>query len=274
MRQITLFLLILVSATNPLHAQTSQRFGIAYYNVDKLYDTIPSSFYNDRAYTPKGDMRWSHERYHHKINNIAQVIDSMSMPLVALYGVENKQVVEDIVYRSKNDYAYIHKTANSHNGLDFALLYYGDIFFPQKVTPWQGALCIEGEVEEKPITIIISHGCKSLRVLLNNKNRSQNSNIIILGSTQNLKFKELGLHNALQASERRGRGNRIIQSQWKMHDYILTNIERENVADVYIKEWLLDKSGYPLASYNRGKYLGGYSSWLPIFIYFDKMFAH
>lgn len=274
MRQLTLLCFLLLSALQPLRAQTTQALGIAYYNVDKLYDTIPSPFYNDRAYTPDGDMRWNEERYCRKINNIVQVIDSMAMPLVALYGVENKQVVEDLVRHTENDYAYIHKTSNSHNGLDFALLYYGDKFFPQEVTPWQGALCIEGEWGDMPLTIIISHGCKSLGVLLNNKNKPQDNNIIILGAAQNLNFKKLGLCNALQAAERQGRGNRIVQSQWKLHDYILTNIEGKNVADVYIKEWLLDKSGYPLASYNRGKYLGGYSSWLPVFIYFDKLFAH
>lgn len=274
MRQLTLILLTLLAALQSLHAQRTNPLGIAYYNVDKLYDTIPSPFYNDQAYTPKGDMHWDSERYRHKINNIVQVIDSISMPLVALYGIENKQVVEDIVRHSKNDYAYIHKSSNSHNGLDFALLYYGDMFFPREVTPWQGALCIEGEVGEMPLTIIISHGCKSLGVLLNNKNKPQDNNIIIFGSAGKLNFKKLGLYNALQAAEKQGRGNRIIQSQWKMHDYIVTNIEGKYCADVYIKEWLLDKSGHPLASHNRGKYLGGYSSWLPIFIYFDKIFVH
>lgn len=273
MQRLTLLLLILISTLH-LYAQSPCSFGIAYYNVDNLYDTIPSPFYNDQAYTPKGEIRWNSERYHHKIENITQVIDSMSMPLVALYGVENKQVVQDIVQRSKNDYAYIHKTSHSHNGLDFALLYYGDVFFPQEVTPWQGALRIDGEVGEEPITIIISHGCKSLGVLLNNKNKSQNNNIIILGDAKNLNFKKFGLNNALHTAEKQGRGNHIVLNQWQMHDYILTNIECKTHADVYIKEWLIDDSGAPLASHNKGKYLGGYSSWLPVYIYFDKLFVH
>jgi hypothetical protein len=98
MQRLTLLLLILISALH-LYAQRPCSFGIAYYNVDNLYDTIPSPFYNDQAYTPKGEKHWDSERYHHKIENITQVIDSMSMPLVALYGVENKQVVQDIVQR-------------------------------------------------------------------------------------------------------------------------------------------------------------------------------
>jgi hypothetical protein len=110
--------------------------------------------------------------------------------------------------------------------------------------------------------------------LLNNKNKPQNNNIIILGDAKNLNFKKFGLQNALHTAEKQGRGNRIVLNQWQMHDYILTNIECKTHADVYIKEWLIDDSGAPLASHNKGKYLGGYSSWLPIYIYFDKLFVH
>ena len=267
MRHLLLSLAIVCLAIKSLSAQS---FGIAYYNVEQLYDTIPSPSYDDRAYTPKGRLGWNTERYDKKIENITSVIDSMAMPIVAIYGVENEQVVRDIVSRSKNDYAYIHKNSDSHNGLDFALLYFGDIFFPTLSTTWQGALCIDGEVGDTPLTIVVSHGCKSLGVLLARKMESPNSKIIVLGSTGKLNFNQHNLQDALTASESQGRGNRISQSEWKMQDRILTNMTDFSAADVYARSWMLDHSGWPLPSYRGGKYLGGYSSWLPIYIYFKK----
>ncbi len=274
MHRVLLIFALLVIALQVTYSQNDKSFGIAFYNVDNLYDTLPCTSHNDKAYTPRGSMGWSRERYRRKIANITQVIDSMSMPVVALYGVENEQVVRDIVQLSNNDYAYLHKNSSDSNGLDFALLYQGDRFFPNKITPWQGALCIEGEVGLSPLTIIISHGCKSLGVLLNSKTKEQDSNIIILGSVGKLNFKKLGLHNTLRNAERQGRGNRIVQSKWKMQDYIVTNIEAAQHSDVYVRGWMIDSSGKPKACYKDGKYIGGYSSWLPIFIYFDKIFAH
>lgn len=52
------------------------------------------------------------------------------MPLVALWGVENEAVVRDIAAACKGDYSYLHRTLNSLDGMDFALLYYGDLFEP------------------------------------------------------------------------------------------------------------------------------------------------
>ena len=267
MRNLLLILTIVCFAIETLNAQS---FGIAYYNVDKLYDTSASQFYDDSAYTPKGRLRWNTERYDKKIENIASVIDSMAMPIVAIYGVENEQVVRDIVSKTQNDYAYIHKNADSYNGLDFALLYFGDIFFPTQTTPWQGALAIDGEVGNTPLTIIVSHGCKSLGVLLDREMQDPDGKIIVLGSAGKLNFNHYNLQDALSAAEKQGRGNRISQSEWRMQDRILTNMTDFSAADVYARNWMFDTAGTPLPSYKGGKYVGGYSSWLPIYIYFKK----
>lgn len=102
--------------------------GIAFYDVDRIYDTLPALFYDDADYTPEGRLRWTSERYTRKIRNTAAVIDSMALPLVALWGVENEQVVRDIAAACEGEYSYLHRTLNSLDGMDFALLYYGDLF--------------------------------------------------------------------------------------------------------------------------------------------------
>ena len=38
---------------------TAQPLHFGYYEVDHLYDTLPSPFYNDTDYTPEGRYRWN-----------------------------------------------------------------------------------------------------------------------------------------------------------------------------------------------------------------------
>ena len=269
-----LLVALLVGWLQPTFSQRVESFAVAYYDVDKMYDTLPSKFYDDSDFTPSGRLGWNTERYNRKVERVAQVIDSMAMPIVGLYGVENEQVVRDIVGCSKGDYAYLYRQSDSFDGLDFALLYYGDVFFPHKVTPWRGALCIEGEVGCVPLTLILSHRCNSLGVLLSEINRASDSNIIIIGDCGKLKFKNFGIFDASAAAEKRGYGNRISQGMWKMRDRVLHSLGPSYKAEVYIHQWLLSPEGVPLPTYDGGRYCAGYSNSLPIFIYFDKIFVH
>ena len=98
--------------------------GIAFYDVDRIYDTLPALFYDDEEYTPQGRRHWDTERYRRKIRNTAAVIDSMGLEIVALWGVENEAVVRDLVTSCRGDYSYIHRTLNTLDGTDFAQLTY------------------------------------------------------------------------------------------------------------------------------------------------------
>lgn len=120
------------------------RTGFAFYDADRLYDTLPSPFYDDADFTPQGRLKWDTERYRSKIRRTAAVIDSMALPLVALYGVENERVVRDLAAACRGDYSYLHRTLNTLDGLDFALLYYGDRFFPHRTEPGDRTLYVEG----------------------------------------------------------------------------------------------------------------------------------
>ena len=80
----------------------------------------PSPFYDDTDFTPQGRLKWDTERYRSKIRRTAAVIDSMALPLVALYGVENERVVRDLAAACRGDYSYLHRTLNTLDGLDFA----------------------------------------------------------------------------------------------------------------------------------------------------------
>ena len=274
-RRVLFSLLLLLSVVLSAYPQESRSFGMAYYNVDKLYDTIPSAFYNDRAYTPHGKLRWDSEKYDRKISNIAQVVDSMRMPLVMLYGVENEAVVRDIVERCTEDYAYIHRTQDYSDGLDFALLYFGDIFFPEKVTSWHKALCVEGSIARQKVAIIGNNRSSSVGVLINELGLLREDNkIVVLGAPNKLNFDKYGLLDHLAEASQKGYGNRVRENRWEMYDRIVSNLSNSASCGAYIKSWLLSDTHTPKSTFERGKYSGGYSDFLPVFIYFDKLFAH
>lgn len=273
MRCRNLFIAIAATLTHfTLFAQQGDYIGMAYYDVDHLYDTLPSQFYNDKHYTPSGRYKWDSNRYRQKIENIAQVIDSMQMPIVALYGVENESVVKDLTATVKGEYAYIHRTQDFSDGLDFALLYYGDIFFPEQVTTHYNAICIEGYIGQSPVAIVINNNSTSLGVLLNDRDLiSTDKAVIILGRQSEQSTSRWGFIDASAAAEKMGRGTCVYYDKWQMRHRIATNIRSTTHFDVFIREWLLDREGRPVGTYERSKYYGGYSTLLPIYIYFDKM---
>ncbi len=127
-----LLFLSLVFLFSIFHFQFSiaQSASIAFWNVENLYDTIPSRFYDDREWTPRGENRWDTERYRAKIDALARVIDDLGADIVGLAEVENETVVRDLVRALRTDYNYIHRTSGDSRGIDLALLYKGDRFFP------------------------------------------------------------------------------------------------------------------------------------------------
>ena len=131
------------------------RTGFAFYDADRLYDTLPSPFYDDADFTPQGRLKWDTERYRSKIQRTAAVIDSMALPLVALYGVENERVVRDLAAACRGDYSYLHRTLNTLDGLDFALLYYGDRFFPHRTEPGDRTLYVEGTLGRDTVGLLL-----------------------------------------------------------------------------------------------------------------------
>ena len=292
-------------------------FGVAYYDVGQLYDTFQSQDYNDKHFTEQDSMRWDRQRYQRKIEHTVRVIDSMALPVMILYGVENKRVVRDLVALSKRDYAYIHRDQNINNGLEFAVLYEADKFTPETITTWDRALCVEGRVKgsakgsdkgnakgsdkgsakgsnksdksdksynegneemgvkELPIAVIASVGCTSIGVLMRERGLdAKSNNIILIGQPSKTNFERLGLRDATLAAEQAGRGNAVKSGRWVMLHRAATSIAARATCEAYAKNWLLDDSRKPLDTFSRKRYRGGYSASLPIYIYFEDLFAY
>ena len=136
--------------------------SVAFYNVENLYDTVPSAFYDDRDYTPSGRMSWGEERYGTKLRHLARVIDAMSPDVIGLAEVESERAVRELVMTLQTDYNYIHRTTSDRRGMDIAVLYKGDKFIPERVRQVPSALgreflYVRGELLGERFDLVFCH---------------------------------------------------------------------------------------------------------------------
>ena len=249
-RIITALLLFLAGI--PAHAQP--RTGIVYWDLDHLYDTVPALFYNDTDYTPSGRLAWDTERYRRKIRHTAAVIDSMRMPLVALWGVENEAVVR-LYDEPGRRYLYIE-----------GLLYRrgkpmrrgsGRVVRPTRTDTIGLVLCSDTRMAEWVV--------RDLR------EERPGVKLLVAGRTSSLAPGAFGLRDALERPARLGRGNVRRRGGWQMRDRILADTAlRTSAGDVYARRYLIDpKTGTPLPTYEKRRYRGGYGYALPVFVYLE-----
>lgn len=114
------------------------RFTIAFYNVENLFDTVNNPSTADDDFTPLSKRKWNHTKYLNKVKKITNVIsqlgnnDSAFPPvIVGLVEVENAKVVKDLIRHknlSKFNYSYVHYDSPDERGIDVALLYNKDFF--------------------------------------------------------------------------------------------------------------------------------------------------
>lgn len=253
-------------------AKCMEPIAIALYDVGKLYDTIPSSFYNDKAYTPKGKNRWNTDRYNRKVENIVSVIDSMRMPIVALSGVENEQVVRDIVMRSNQDYSYTHRTTDYYDGLDFALLYYADQLFIDRVATTAQTTIISGEIDNKTISIHLTRVGSRLRSIKPLDSDTPSDITVAWGRLTRDDLNRLEMEDLTRKPEQRGGGDTKGEYGWifKNRLGVVSTEEYTIESGVYITKWLLTTDlSAPLATFTKGRYYGGYSNLLPLYLYIN-----
>ncbi len=107
--------------------------AIGFYNLENLFDTIPSVNTNDSEYLPGGRMAWNTYKYTNKQANMAKVIALLATETspdgVALLGVaevENRKVLEDLVQQpalKARNYQIVHFDSPDERGIDCALVY-------------------------------------------------------------------------------------------------------------------------------------------------------
>ncbi len=102
------------------------------YNVENLFDTINDPE-NDEDFLPDGKLKWNSERYHEKLNHIAQVINGVKAengdhyPLViGLIEVEHASCLEDLVALpslAQAQYKVAFIEGEDERGIDVGMIY-------------------------------------------------------------------------------------------------------------------------------------------------------
>ena len=132
-----LFLLLLLVNFHCFSQETSTNFSVMFYNTENLFDPDDSALPGDDEFTPGGERHWTYKRLNAKFLNISKVILNASgwqpPAVVALCEIENRNVLERLVKKtplSSFSYEIIHKESPDHRGIDVALLYNTDQFYP------------------------------------------------------------------------------------------------------------------------------------------------
>ncbi|MGZ2370750.1 endonuclease/exonuclease/phosphatase family protein [Ancylomarina sp. YFZ004] len=149
MKNIFCFLLVLLSTLNSFSQSKSEKevnelrsdYRILFYNVENLFDTKDDSLKNDAEFLPQGQKHWTWKKYQDKCSKIAKVImaaGGWELPeIIGLCEVENKKTLNGILYATplkKAKYKIIHRESPDHRGIDVALFYQSDRFFPIDTT--------------------------------------------------------------------------------------------------------------------------------------------
>ncbi len=212
-------------------------------------------------------MHWDSERYNLKINSIASLLDSLQLPLVGLYGVESEAVVRDIQRSCSTDYSALHRTRNSFDGMDFALFYYGDIFFVESVEAQRDLLIVDGSYLDEPITLILARDGRDVASYLSENECAET--IIIAGDISRSDIRRWGFVNLQEHSAARGYGNSISKWGWYFkHRIAINRAGLEHRSGAYVARFLLTPDRQEIfATFNRDNYIGGYSKYLPVYSY-------
>ena len=186
MKRILFFSLVAIMLSFSTWAQSNDSqdkrymvLGVAFYNLENLFDTINNNGKYDLEFSPEGAKKWDSEKYHAKLNNMAQAIASLATEVTplgpAIIGVseiENRSVLDDLV---KNEQIkewqlqVIHQNSPDRRGIDVGLLYNPYYFEPLHVTNHtlvidgdstfrtRDQMCVTGLLSGEKVSVIVNH---------------------------------------------------------------------------------------------------------------------
>ena len=185
MRQFTISLLLaavacLLGSPTVGAADNGRRVqvaGIAFYNFENLFDTIPNNAEGrDEEFTPAGQRQWDGRKYRQKIHNLAYAISQFKTPTTpygpALLGVseiENRSVMEDVINQPELrdlNLRIVHHDSPDARGVDVGLIYNPRYFRVHNVTnhrlnavPFRtrDQMCVVGSLLGQQIAVIVNH---------------------------------------------------------------------------------------------------------------------
>ena len=138
-------ILMAVFCLSPCMAQDKKvaTFGVAFYNLENLFDTINNNGKYDLEFSPAGSRKWDGNKYKSKINNLSYAISQMTTKttpigpaVIGVSEIENITVLQDLVKADAiKDWnlQIVHHDSADARGVDVGLLYNPALFRVLKV---------------------------------------------------------------------------------------------------------------------------------------------
>lgn len=169
----------LTAAEASAQGKRYQTFGVAFYNLENLFDTINNNGKYDLEFSPQGKNNWDGRKYRQKLRNLSYAISQMTSKLTpmgpAVIGVseiENRSVLDDLVASESLKpwgLKVIHHDSPDRRGVDVGLLYNPRFFRPINVTNHtlvvpelpdfrtRDQMCVVGLLGGERIAFIVNH---------------------------------------------------------------------------------------------------------------------
>ena len=129
--------------------------GVAFYNLENLFDTINNNGKYDLEFSPNGARQWDGRKYWSKIHNMAYAISQLATErtpfgpaVIGVSEIENITVLQDLVKNeqiAKWNLQIVHHDSPDRRGVDVGFLYNPRFFKVLNVTHHR--LSIDGEPE-------------------------------------------------------------------------------------------------------------------------------
>lgn len=139
-----LFLLALTtlsSFTTRSELQQQKRYalyGVAFYNLENLFDTLHDAGKNDYEFLPTGTMKWGKMKYEAKLHNMSRVLSELctdKLPagaaVIGVSEIENSNVLDDLLKQpslAKRGYKYVDIPSYDRRGVECAFFYNPRLF--------------------------------------------------------------------------------------------------------------------------------------------------
>lgn len=184
MKKIFLLPLLILTVALSASAQPGSKrqfkvYGVAFYNLENLFDTINNNGKYDLEFSPQGSREWDGRKYWSKINNLARAISHMTSKttpdgpaIIGVSEIENRSVLADLVKADpirKWRLQIVHHDSPDRRGVDVALLYNPRMFRLLDVTNTtlhipsnpsfrtRDQMCVTGILGGDTVSVIVNH---------------------------------------------------------------------------------------------------------------------
>ncbi|MCA8962701.1 MAG: endonuclease/exonuclease/phosphatase family protein [Planctomycetes bacterium] len=150
-------------------AASAERVRFAFWNVENLFDSEDDPTNpGDDEYLPANG--WTDERYHKKLDHLAELIAEVDPHLLGFAEVENRRVLADLLQHPKlkdKGYSIVHRDSPDKRGIDLALIYRAPFSLPNPEAatlhpieipkPTRGVLSVPMQANGHVLHVLVNH---------------------------------------------------------------------------------------------------------------------